>query len=241
MRHQVSGRKLKRTHSHRKALLCNLATSLFEHKKIETTEAKAKELRPFAEGLITKAKNSLIKEKQGALSAGQTVDVHTRRIVGKLIRNKAVLQELFDAIAPVVETRNGGYSRIIKTGIRRGDSARTAIIELVDWAAPLDGTVFLKKKKRKPSAKTTTPAVTPAIKPVDKIQEHIAEVKTIESDIIPSADIVETISEEFPIDDVVEAPIEEIQDFPPLDDDGSTFRIKSEESNEDLGLEDKKD
>jgi large subunit ribosomal protein L17 len=217
--------------------LCNLATSLFEHKKIETTEAKAKELRPFAEGLITKAKNSLIKEKQGVLAPGQTVDVHTRRIVGKLVRNKAVLQELFDAIAPAVEARNGGYTRIIKTGIRRGDSARTAIIELVDWAAPKDGAFEMKKKKRKPAVKSAAHGVTPVVKPVTKVQEKVSETK------IPEAKVEETKVQDVEVTPIPEAEVianDEIQDFAPLDDDGSTFRIKSEE-NADSGSEDKKD
>ena len=121
MRHQVEGRKLKRTSSHRKALLRNLATALFQHKKIATTEAKAKELRPYAEHLITKAKHALHRQKNQLLPAGQTVDIHNRRIVGRDIRSKAVLQELFDTIAPLVEERPGGYCRITKTGLRRGD------------------------------------------------------------------------------------------------------------------------
>jgi large subunit ribosomal protein L17 len=156
MRHQVAGRKLKRTHSHRKALLSNLATQLFEHKKIHTTEAKAKELKAFAEKLITKAKNALLRERQGLLPDKQTIDIHNRRIVGKIIRNKAVLQELFDSIAPVVENRNGGYTRVIKTGVRRGDNARTAIIELVDFSAPQDGAISTKKKKKTTTKKTET-------------------------------------------------------------------------------------
>jgi len=151
MRHLSAGRKLKRTTSHRKALLRNLATSLFEHKKIQTTEAKAKELRPYAEQLITKAKRALDREKQGLLPDGQRIDVHSRRLVGKFITNKAVLQELFDAIAPGVADRPGGYTRIIKTGFRRGDAGRTAIIELVDWAAPQDGAVNLKSRRRRPA------------------------------------------------------------------------------------------
>jgi large subunit ribosomal protein L17 len=149
MRHLKSGRKLKRTSSHKKALLRTLATSLFEHKSIATTEAKAKELRPYAERLITKAKHALIREKQGLLPDGQTIDIHNRRIVYRDIRNKGVLEELFDSIAPTVEDRPGGYTRIIKTGFRRGDGGRTAIIELVDWAEPQDGAVGLKGKKRK--------------------------------------------------------------------------------------------
>ncbi len=92
MRHQVRGRKLNRTASHRKALLKNLATSLFEHKHVKTTLAKAKELRPYAEQLITKAKKAMQNEKGGLLPEGQKVDIHNRRIVGRDIRNKAVLQ-----------------------------------------------------------------------------------------------------------------------------------------------------
>jgi large subunit ribosomal protein L17 len=132
MRHNINGRKLNRTKSHREAMFANMATSLFEHKKLHTTEAKAKELRPFAEALITKAKNALAREKQNSLPEGQTVDIHNRRQVYRVIRNKGVVQELFDAIAPFVESRNGGYTRVTKTGTRRGDAARTAIIELVD-------------------------------------------------------------------------------------------------------------
>ncbi len=131
MRHLVSGRKLKRTSSHRRSLMRNLATALFEHKKLETTEAKAKELRPYAERLITKAKSALAREKQGLLPEGQTIDIHNRRIVSRYLSSKAVLQELFDTIAPAVETRAGGYTRIVKTGIRRGDASPMAIIELV--------------------------------------------------------------------------------------------------------------
>jgi large subunit ribosomal protein L17 len=153
MRHQVKGRKLNRTKSHRDAMFSNMATSLFEHKRIHTTEAKAKELRPFAESLITKAKRALAREKQNLLPEGHTIDIHNRRLVGRIIRSKAVLQELFDAIAPAVEARNGGYTRIIKTGIRYGDAGRKAIIELVDWSAPQDGTISLKRKKKKTTSK----------------------------------------------------------------------------------------
>jgi large subunit ribosomal protein L17 len=145
MRHLKSGRKLKRTASHRHAMLCNMATSLLQHKKVATTEAKAKELRPFVERLITKAKNSYIAEQNG-----KPLDVHTRRIVARYVKTKAVIQELFDTIAPVVENRPGGYSRIIKTGTRHGDGGRTAVIELVDWSEQQDGRATLgRKKKRK--------------------------------------------------------------------------------------------
>ncbi len=133
MIHNRAGRKLKRTASHRKALLGNLATSLFEHKRIVTTEAKAKELRRFAEPLITRAKHALANENNKQLTANQTIDIHNRRIVAKTIRKKAVLQHLFETIAPKVEHRNGGYLRIVKLGQRRGDAGRIASIELVDF------------------------------------------------------------------------------------------------------------
>ncbi|MFP4370397.1 MAG: 50S ribosomal protein L17 [Candidatus Kapaibacterium sp.] len=178
MRHNLKGRKLKRTSSHKKALMSALATALFEHKKISTTEAKAKELRPYAEGLITKAKKALAREKQNLLPEGQKIDIHNRRLVGRQIHNKAVLQELFDNIAPAVEDRPGGYTRIIKTGFRRGDAGRTAIIELVDWAAPQDGTVSLKgKKKRKPKpAPKAAPKPEVAEKEQEKLQDAEEEI-----------------------------------------------------------------
>ncbi len=191
MRHLRKGRKLNRTSAHKKALMRNLATSLFEHKKIETTEAKAKELRSFAERLITKAKNALAKEKQGLLPDGQKIDIHNRRIVGKDIQNKAVLEELFDVIAPIVEDRAGGYTRVIKTGFRRGDSGRTAIIELVDWAAPVDGATSIKsKRKRKNTVKK--PVAKPA---VDEKEELTAEENVVE---VPAKESVEAIQDTAP-------------------------------------------
>jgi len=118
MRHRVKGRKLGRTAAHRRATLRLLATSLFRHKKIKTTLAKAKELRRFAEPLITKAKNDT---------------VASRRLVAREIKDKEVVKELFGEIAEKVRERNGGYTRIVKLGQRAGDAAEMAIIELVDY------------------------------------------------------------------------------------------------------------
>ncbi|MBU3741950.1 MAG: 50S ribosomal protein L17 [Candidatus Kapabacteria bacterium] len=170
MRHSVAGRKLKRTASHKRALMCNLATSLFEHKRLVTTVAKAKELRPFAEQLITRARNAYNAEKAGSVG-NNGVDFHSRRMVGRFIHNKAVLQELFDTIAPVVAERPGGYTRITKLGNRRGDAAPEAMIELVDWSNPQDGRVSLKTrakaapkpKKAKPVAAAAVAAAAPAV------------------------------------------------------------------------------
>ena len=116
MRHRKKGRQLSRTRSHRKATLRNLATSLFRHERIETTTAKAKELRPFAERLITLARRG---------------DVHARRLAATKIQDREVLGKLFDEIAPRYIARPGGYTRVLKLGNRKGDAAEMSLIELV--------------------------------------------------------------------------------------------------------------
>jgi len=173
MRHRVAGRKLNRTSSHRKALLRNLATQLLQHKRIHTTEAKAKTLRPYVEKLITKAKRALAREQAGKLPQGQTIDVHARRMVGKDIRDKAVLEELFDEIVHKIGDRPGGYSRIVKTYIKRGDSGKMAIIELVDYNTEQDSS-FAKTKTKKSSTTKSTPTTTPT-ESVGNVEEVNAE------------------------------------------------------------------
>jgi large subunit ribosomal protein L17 len=118
MRHRVRGRKLNRTESHRKALLRSLTTSLFRHKRIRTTLAKAKETRTFAETLITKARKN---------------DLHSKRQVMSEIHDKEVIKELFGDIVEKVGDRPGGYTRVVKLGNRKGDAADVAILELVDY------------------------------------------------------------------------------------------------------------
>ncbi len=201
MIHRRVGRKLKRTWSHKKSLMCNLATDLFLHKKLVTTEAKAKELRPFAESLITRARIALRNEQNGNLPTARpnksgevatvTKDFVQRRQVGRFIRNKAVLQELFDTIAPAVATRDGGYTRIIKLGPRRGDGGREAIIELVDFSAAQDGVVRRKKKAApKPKAAAPVEAVAPVAAPI--VEEAAPEVEeVIEETVETPVDAVE--------------------------------------------------
>jgi len=116
MRHRKKGRKLSRTASHKRATMRNLATSLFRHGRIETTTAKAKELRPYAERLVTLAKRG---------------DLHARRLAATRIQDRAVLGVLFDDIAPRFAERPGGYTRILKLGNRKGDAAEMSLIELV--------------------------------------------------------------------------------------------------------------
>ncbi len=117
MRHRVGHRKLQRTSSHRSALFRNMAAALIKHEQITTTTAKAKELRPYVEKLVTLA-------KRGGLS--------NRRLAQSRLMDDAQLVKLFDVIAPRYAARSGGYIRIIKAGIRASDAAAIAIIEFVD-------------------------------------------------------------------------------------------------------------
>lgn len=116
MRHLKKGRKLGRNSSHRKALWRNMVTSLFRHERIETTDAKAKELRRFAEKLIT---------------LGKRGDLHARRLAFRMIRDDEILTKLFSDLGERYRDRPGGYTRITKLGIRRGDAAPISVIELL--------------------------------------------------------------------------------------------------------------
>jgi large subunit ribosomal protein L17 len=117
MRHLKQGRKLGRTTAHRKALLRNLATALLEHERIITTEPKAKELRRVADKLVT---------------LGKRGNLHARRQALQVVQSNAVVQKLFNEIAPRFAGRQGGYTRILRLGYRSGDAAAMAVIELVD-------------------------------------------------------------------------------------------------------------
>ncbi len=138
MRHQVRGRKLGRTSSHRRALLKSLATSLLKHKRIKTTVAKAKETRGFVEHLITKAKQN---------------DLHAQRYVINYINDKEVVKELFGEIVPKIGSRPGGYTRVIKLGNRMGDAAEMAILELVDYNDVINAKAEEHKEKKEAKAK----------------------------------------------------------------------------------------
>lgn len=117
MRHRVKGRSFGRTAEHRKAMMRNMATSLFLHGRVETTTEKAKELRMFAEPIITKAKRG---------------DLHARRLVARDIKDAEALHKLFTEIGPKFAERAGGYTRVLHLGHRPGDAADVSIIELVD-------------------------------------------------------------------------------------------------------------
>lgn len=133
MRHRIKGRKLNRTSSHRAALMNALATSVLKHKRIKTTEAKAKEARKHVEAIITKARKN---------------DLHSKRLVMSHIRDKEVVKELFSEIVPKIGDRPGGYTRVIKLGNRIGDAAGMAILELVDYNDVINAKAEEQKEKR---------------------------------------------------------------------------------------------
>jgi len=151
MRHRVAHRKLGRTTPHRIALLRNLATALFEKERVRTTLPKAKELRPFAERLITLAKH-------------EENRLHARRLAARHIQDPAVVKKLFDTIGSRFATRPGGYTRILRLGPRKGDGAEMAYLELVgyEYKPPTkDGKAAKKptdKKEPEPKAEEKKPA-----------------------------------------------------------------------------------
>jgi len=181
MRHGKKVNHLSRTSAHRKAMLANMACSLIEHKRINTTIAKAKALQKFVEPLITKSKSDT---------------THSRRMVFKSLRSKQGAAELFRDVAPKIADRPGGYTRIIKLGNRLGDNAEMAMIELVDFnELLLDGSAPKKKSRRRgkkkadaATAKVETAEVVEEVK-TEEVKEDKPEAKKEET---PKAEANET-------------------------------------------------
>src|SRR5437762_3156281 len=146
MRHQKKTIKLGRTAEHRKALLANQVCSLIEHQRIKTTLAKAKAVRPLAEHMVTLGKNG---------------SIHARRTALAKLRQKSAVKKLFDDIAPRSAERNGGYTRIVKLGARKSDSARMAFIEWVDMAEVVEEKATEKKKRKKKPAEPEADQIEP--------------------------------------------------------------------------------
>ena len=148
MRHGKKFNHLKRKKGHRRALLANLAIALVEHKRINTTLAKAKALRVYVEPLVTKAK---------------TNTVHNQRTVFSYLQNKEAIKSLFGEIADKIGDRPGGYTRVIKTGFRKGDGAEMAMIEFVDfnevYTNAKEGKKGGRRRSRKKKSTTSTPPV----------------------------------------------------------------------------------
>lgn len=176
MRHGKKIAHLGRTNTHRKAMLANMASSLIDHKRIQTTVARAKALKQFVEPLITRAKED---------------STHNRRVAFRALRDKYAVTELFRTVAEKVADRPGGYTRIIKMGNRLGDNADMALIELVDFNEVYE-TNKPKKKSRRRGAKKAAPATTAAVEAKEEVatevEETTAEAPAEATDATPSKD-----------------------------------------------------
>lgn len=177
--------------AHERLLLANLAVALFTHKSIQTTETKAKRLQPLAERLVT---------------FGKRGDLHARRRVLSILRNKDATHELFAEIAPLVAERQGGYTRITKTGFRKGDNAPMAVIELV--LEPVNPKPKTKKAKVEPVK------AAPKAAPAAEVAEEAAAAEAVEAEVeapVETVDAVEVVEAEAPAEEAAadEAPAEE--------------------------------
>lgn len=172
MRHRMAGKKLGRNSSHRKAMMRNMVTSLFDHEKITTTDARAKELRKLADRLITLG-------KRGTL--------HARRQAMEVVQDKKVAAKLFERLAPRYQERPGGYTRIVKLGLREGDKASMVIIELVEEELAAKP----KKTKKNTAAKKLETPAAPA-----PVAETPAEPAPLESSVAAEAPAAEEQAED---------------------------------------------
>jgi len=222
MRHNNKINHLGRTHSHRDAMLSNMAVSLLMHKRIFTTLAKAKELRKYVEPLITKGKEDT---------------THSRRVVFQNLRNKYAVTELFQEISQKVGDRPGGYTRIIKTGNRLGDNASMCFIELVDY-----NELMLKDKKAPAKAKTrrsrrkSDVAAAPAPVEAPKAPAKAKKAKVVEEvveipEVLEASEALKELSVE-PVEEtpVVEVVVEETSETPEVSETPATEASETEEA-----------
>lgn len=204
MRHQIKGKKLNRTASHRKATLRSLSIALIKNERIVTTTTKAKELRRIIEPLITRAKDDT---------------THNRREVFSFLHDNESTSKLFNEIAPKCATRPGGYTRVVKLGTRQGDGAEIAVIELVDYNDVRPDTAGSKKKRTrrggaktaaaKPAAAAPAAAAPAAETVVDKVADKAAEVVEEVKETV--AEVVESAAEV--VEDVVEAVEDKVEEI----------------------------
>jgi large subunit ribosomal protein L17 len=199
MRHGNKVNHLGRKTGHLKAMLSNMACSLLEHKRITTTLAKAKSLRVFVEPILTKSKNDT---------------THSRRLVFSHLQNKEVVTELFRDIALKIATRNGGYTRIIRTGFRLGDNAEMCIIELVDY-----NDIYTNEKAKKTTRRSRRGggATTPSVSGETDVENVVSDEVVAEDTVVQDAIVEDVVSEEVVVEEVVaketvveEAVVEEV-------------------------------
>jgi large subunit ribosomal protein L17 len=185
MRHGNKVNHLGRKTGHLKAMLSNMACSLLEHKRITTTLAKAKSLRVFVEPILTKSKNDT---------------THSRRLVFSHLQNKEVVTELFRDIALKIATRNGGYTRIIRTGFRLGDNAEMCIIELVDY-----NDIYTNEKAKKTTRRSRRGggATTPSVSGETDVEDVVSDEVVTEETVVQDAIVEDVVSEEVVVEDTV--------------------------------------
>ena len=185
MRHGNKVNHLGRKTGHLKAMLSNMACSLLEHKRITTTLAKAKSLRVFVEPILTKSKNDT---------------THSRRLVFSHLQNKEVVTELFRDIALKIATRNGGYTRIIRTGFRLGDNAEMCIIELVDY-----NDIYTNEKAKKTTRRSRRGggATTPSVSGETNVEDVVSDEVVAEDTVVQDAIVEDVVSEEVVVEETV--------------------------------------
>ena len=185
MRHGNKVNHLGRKTGHLKAMLSNMACSLLEHKRITTTLAKAKSLRVFVEPILTKSKNDT---------------THSRRLVFSHLQNKEVVTELFRDIALKIATRNGGYTRIIRTGFRLGDNAEMCIIELVDY-----NDIYTNEKAKKTTRRSRRGGggITPSVSGETDVEDVVSDEVVAEDTVVQDAIVEDVVSEEVVVEETV--------------------------------------
>ena len=191
MRHGNKVNHLSRKTGHRKAMLSNMACSLIEHKRITTTLAKAKTLRVFVEPILTKSKDD---------------STHSRRVVFSYLQNKEVVAELFRDVAPKIASRNGGYTRIIRTGNRLGDNAEMCLIELVDFNEIYNNDAAKKTTRRSRRGGVKKADEVGTIAAQSEANEAIEEAVVIED----STELTDAVQEESNTEEEAEVIVEEV-------------------------------
>jgi len=203
MRHANKNNHLGRTAAHREAMLSNMAASLLLHKRISTTLAKAKELRKYIEPLITRGKEDT---------------THSRRVVFSYLQNKFAVSELFREISQKVGDRPGGYTRILKTGFRKGDNAEMCIIELVDYNETYtsgdDKKKTTKTRRGRGKAKATEPQEKPVKEKAESEKQKTESVEEVVNEVITEETMVEeTVAEETVVEEIIN---EEVMEEEPV-------------------------
>lgn len=191
MRHGNKVNHLSRKTGHRKAMLSNMACSLIEHKRITTTLAKAKTLRVFVEPILTKSKDD---------------STHSRRVVFSYLQNKEVVAELFRDVAPKIASRNGGYTRIIRTGNRLGDNAEMCLIELVDFNEIYNNDAAKKTTRRSRRGGVKKAEEVGTITAQSEANEAIEEAVVVED----STELTDAVQEESNTEEEAEVIVEEV-------------------------------